>query len=222
MPNKLAALEWGVVQSLVAHALVSGAASTTMYWHLIAFAIVWGAGMLSILFYLLIHPALLRRRARSILAEPEPSQRLIVLLLVLCIAALFAVSLLDSFSGWSHVPGPVEVLGDLVVAGGLVVVLLAFLANPYAASTVTVEPEQTVISTGPYALVRNPMYSGGLLMFLGAPLGLGSWWGLVFFPPILLLIIWRLLDEERYLSAHLPGYREYCAKVTHHLIPSIW
>ena len=59
-------------------------------------------------------------------------------------------------------------------------------------------------------------------MFLGAPVALGSWWGLVLFLPILVLIIWRLEDEEAYLSTHLPGYRDYCAKVTHRLIPSIW
>jgi protein-S-isoprenylcysteine O-methyltransferase Ste14 len=129
---------------------------------------------------------------------------------------------LDNDFGWSHVPVFVVLLGDLLVAAGLVLVLLVFRVNSFAAATVNVETEQTVISTGPYALVRHPMYSGGLLLFLGVPLALGSWWGLVLFPPILVLIIWRLKNEERYLSNHLPGYRDYCAKVTHRLIPSIW
>jgi len=116
----------------------------------------------------------------------------------------------------------VVLLGDLLVASRLILIWLVFRANPFAAATVNVETEQTVISRGPYALVRHPMYSGGLLLFLGAPLALGSWWGLVLFPPILVLIIWRIRNEERYLSTHLPGYRDYCAKVTHRLIPSIW
>jgi protein-S-isoprenylcysteine O-methyltransferase Ste14 len=128
----------------------------------------------------------------------------------------------DHASGWSHVPVFVVLLGDLLVAAGLVLVWLVFRANPFAAAAVNVETGQTVISTGPYALVRHPMYSAGLLLFLGIPVALGSWWGLVLFPPLLVLVIWRLLDEERYLSIHLPGYRDYCAKVRRRLIPSIW
>ena len=110
----------------------------------------------------------------------------------------------------------------LLVASGLILIWLVFRTNPFAAAAVTVEPEQTVISSGPYALVRHPMYSGGLLLFLGIPFALGSWWGLILFVPLLVLIIWRLKQEERYLSTNLPGYRDYCAKVTHRLIPSLW
>ena len=172
---------------------------------------------------MLTHPALLRRRAHiGPVAEPEPRQRLIVSLLLLCIAALGAVSGLDYEFGWSHVPVFVVLLGDLLVASGLLLIWLVFRTNPFAAAAVTVEPEQTVISSGPYALVRHPMYSGGLLLFLGIPFALGSWWGLILFVPLLVLIIWRLKQEERYLSTHLPGYRDYCAKVTHRLIPFIW
>jgi protein-S-isoprenylcysteine O-methyltransferase Ste14 len=207
----------------VVDGLVSGAAGTTAYWQVEVFSLVWVAFCLPIVFYLLTHPALLRRRLRSgPVGEPEPRQKIIVSLLLLCVAALFVVLVLDYHFGWSHVPVYVVLIGDLLVAGGLVLVLLVFRANPFAAATVNVETEQTVISRGPYALVRHPMYSGGLLLFLGAPLALGSWWGLVLFLPILVLIIWRLEDEEAYLSTHLPGYRDYCAKVTHRLIPYIW
>jgi protein-S-isoprenylcysteine O-methyltransferase Ste14 len=79
-----------------------------------------------------------------------------------------------------------------------------------------------VIATGPYALVRHPMYSGVLLVCLATPLALGSWWGLVFFPLILVLLIWRLKEEETYLFIHLPGYQDYAASVTRRLLPSIW
>lgn len=222
---KLTALHWGGRRVLgrVVHGLASGAAGTTTFWQAKVFAVVWVAGSLPIMFHVLTHPALLRRRLRGgPLAEPEPSQKIIVTLVVLCVLALFAVSVLDSERGWSHVPVPIVLVGDLLVAAGLVLLNLVFRANPYAAAAVTVETGQTVISTGPYALVRHPMYSAGLALFLGAPLALGSWWGLVLYLPILIGIIWRLLDEERYLSIHLPGYREYCAKVTHRLIPSMW
>jgi protein-S-isoprenylcysteine O-methyltransferase Ste14 len=225
VPIRLSALDWGkrVVPGRVVDGLVSSAAGTTAYWQSRVLLLVVLVCLLPSLFHLLTHPALLRRRARiGPLAEPEPSQKIIVSFLLLCYLALVAVSTLDHDHGWSHVPVFVVLLGDLLVAGGLVLWWLVFRANPYAASTVNVEPEQTVISTGPYALVRHPMYSGVLLLLLGLPVALGSWWGLVLFPPILVLLIWRLEDEERYLSTRLPGYQEYCAKVTHRLIPSIW
>jgi protein-S-isoprenylcysteine O-methyltransferase Ste14 len=225
MPITLTALDGcgRVVPGLVVDGLVSGAAGTTAYWQAKVLLLVWVAFSLPIAFHLLTHPALLRRRARGgPLAEPEPRQKIIVSLLLLCFAALFVVSVLDYEVGWSHVPAYIVPIGDLLVAAGLVLIWLVFRANPFAAAAVNVEPGQTVISTGPYALVRHPMYSGGLLLLLGAPVALGSWWGLVLFPPILALIIWRLKDEEMYLSTHLPGYRDYCAKVAHRLIPYVW
>ncbi len=178
---------------------------------------------LPILFHLLTHPALLRRRVHiGPVAEKDARQRLIVSLLLLCIAALGAVSGLDYEFGWSSVPVFVVLLGDLLIASGLLLIWLVFRANLYASATVKVEPEQTVISTGPYALVRHPMYSGGLLLFLGIPFALGSWWGLILVVPLVALILWRLKQEERYLCTHLPGYPDYCAKVTHRLIPFLW
>ena len=192
-------------------------------WRATVFGLVFLGFSLPILFYLLTHPALLRRRVHGgPVAEKEASQKIIVALLILCLLALSAVLQLDYHFGWSHVPVPIVLIGDLLVASGLVLVWLVLRANPFAAATVTVEPEQTVISTGPYALIRHPMYSGGLLLFLGIPFALGSWWGIVLFVPLLVLILWRLKQEERYLSIHLPGYRNYCAKVTHRLIPFIW
>jgi protein-S-isoprenylcysteine O-methyltransferase Ste14 len=192
-------------------------------WRATVFGLVFLAFSLPLLFHVLTHPALLRRRAHiGPVAEKDARQRIIVSLLLLCVAALGAVSGLDYAFGWSHVPVFVVLLGDGTVASGLSLIWLVFRANPYASAAVTVEPEQPVISSGPYALVRHPMYSGGLLLFLGIPFALGSWWGLVLFVPLLVLIIWRLKQEERYLSTHLPGYRNYCAKVTHRLIPSLW
>lgn len=225
MPTMLMALEWGsrFVPMLAVDRLMAVATSTMPSWPATVFALVLVLFSLPTLFYVLTHPSLLRRRVRiGPVAEPEPRQRLIITLLLLCIAAMAAVSLLGYVVEWSHIPLYVVPLGDVFVAAGLVLIWLVFRANPYAAATVNVETEQTVISTGPYAVVRHPMYSGGLLLFLGIPFALGIWWGLVPFLGILVLIILRLKDEERYLSIHLPGYREYCAKVTRRLIPYIW
>jgi protein-S-isoprenylcysteine O-methyltransferase Ste14 len=221
----LLALTWGgrIVPRLLGHPLVSGATGTMASWQAKVFGLVFLAFSLPILFHVLTHPALLKRRAHiGPVAEPEPKQKIIVALLLLCILAIGAVLGLDYDHSWSHVPVFVVLLGDVLVASGLGLIFLVFRANPFAAATVNVETEQAVVSTGPYALVRHPMYSGALLLSLGTPVALGSWWGLLLFPPILVLIIWRLLDEEQYLSARLPGYREYCAKVTHRLIPAVW
>jgi protein-S-isoprenylcysteine O-methyltransferase Ste14 len=133
-----------VVQGLWVHGLVPGAVGTTASWQLKVFGVVWAVGILPTLFYLLTHPALLKRRARGgPLAEPEPSQKLIVTHVVLGVLALFVVSVLDSERGRSHVPVPIVLVGDLLAAAGLVLLNLVFRVNPYAAAAVTVEPGQT-------------------------------------------------------------------------------
>ena len=217
VPSKLTALAWS------GHALVVGAVATAAYWRAEVFGLVWVVCILPMLFHLLSHPALLRRRLRGgPVGEPDPRQKIIYSLLLLCSAAMAVVLTRDYALGWSHVPVFIVLIGDVLVAAGLVLIWLVFRVNPFAAASVTVEAEQPVISRGLYALVRHPMYSGSLLVLLGIPLALGSWWGLVLFPPYLVLIILRLTNEERYLSIHLPGYRDYCARVTHRLIPFIW
>jgi protein-S-isoprenylcysteine O-methyltransferase Ste14 len=89
-------------------------------------------------------------------------------------------------------------------------------------ATIKLAPDQKVISTGPYALVRHPMYFGGLIMFVGIPLALGSWWGLLVFALMVPAIIWRLLDEEKFLENNLMGYSDYRARVTYRLILFVW
>ena len=208
---------------IVVSVLLNVSAGPTAYWQAGVFAVVCVVCVLPMLFYLLEHPALLKRRISfGPGAEHQTSQKLIVSFLLLLYTALYVVAGLDHRFGWSHIPVPVVLIGDLLFGGGLVLIFLVFRANSFAAATVTVEAEQRVIATGPYALVRHPMYSALLAMFLGLPLALGSWWGLLIFPALQVVLIWRLVDEERYLSNHLAGYRDYCAKVTHRLIPSLW
>jgi protein-S-isoprenylcysteine O-methyltransferase Ste14 len=192
-------------------------------WRARVLAVVFAIFGSPIIIYALTHPALLRRRLRSGPGfERDTSQKIIMTLLPVCLAALFVVIALDIRHGWSSVPTAVALAGDVLVAAGLLLVLLTFSANQFAAATVQVEAGQTVISTGPYARIRHPMYSGLLLLFAGASLAIGSWWGLAVFPPLLALFIWRLLNEERYLSSHLPGYKEYRERVTRRLIPGVW
>jgi protein-S-isoprenylcysteine O-methyltransferase Ste14 len=103
-----------------------------------------------------------------------------------------------------------------------VFVILLFRKNTYAAPLIELSLDQKVISTGPYAVVRHPMYSSALIWFLGVPLALGSAWGVLLLIPMTLVFIWRLLGEEKFLSANLPGYTEYKNKVRYRLVPWLW
>ncbi len=197
--------------------------SPPYWWQIRVLLVVGAVSGLPLILHLLTHPALLMRRLRSgPFAERELSQRVIALLLQVDILAICAFSALDHDSGWSHVPFVVVLFGDFLVACGLLLMWLVFRSNPYAAATIRVETRQPVISTGPYAFVRHPFYSGLLLVFVGIPPALGSWWGLLFCLPLLGILIWRLTDEEKYLANHLPGYEDYLDRVTHRLIPNIW
>ena len=129
---------------------------------------------------------------------------------------------LDHRFAWSHPPVAVEIAGDVLVAVGFFVVYRVFRENSFTAATIEVSTGQKVISTGPYAIVRHPMYAGALGMLLGTPLALGSWWGLLLMLPMTLVIVLRLLAEEKFLATNLPGYVEYGRRVRYRLVPSIW
>jgi protein-S-isoprenylcysteine O-methyltransferase Ste14 len=94
--------------------------------------------------------------------------------------------------------------------------------NTFSAATIQIASNQTVVSTGPYAIVRHPMYVGGLLYLGATPLALGSFWGLIPVAAILPLLIWRILDEEHYLARELPGYVDYERRVRYRLVPFVW
>ncbi len=205
-------------------AMVAGlaAGATTGYWQIRALAVAYVAGSVPIIVHLLTHPALLRRRMKAIIGERDARQRLIVSLALLCVGVQVILATTDRRFGWSAVPLPVVLFGDLLVVAAMVLVWLVFRANPFAAATVQVERDQPVISSGPYALVRHPMYSAGLLLFLGIPLALASWWALALYVPLVALIIWRLTAEEAFLLTHLDGYTAYRAKVPYRLVPGAW
>jgi protein-S-isoprenylcysteine O-methyltransferase Ste14 len=112
--------------------------------------------------------------------------------------------------------------GDLLVAIGFLIVFLVYKENTFASATIEVAPEQKVISTGLYALVRHPMYMGGILLFIGMSLALGSRWGLLVLLLIVPALIWRIFDEERLLAKNLPGYSQYLDRVKYRLLPFIW
>ena len=188
------------------------------------FLVVFFVPPLLITIYLMKHdPKLLERRTTAGPgAEQERIQNIIQALAGLAFIAIFIASALDHRFGWSTVPAYVTALGDVLVIFGFYLVFLVFKENTFASGTIEVVAEQRVISTGPYALVRHPMYIGALVMLVGVPLALGSWWGLLAIIPMTLVLILRLLDEEKFLAKNLAGYSDYQSKVRYHLFPLIW
>jgi protein-S-isoprenylcysteine O-methyltransferase Ste14 len=120
------------------------------------------------------------------------------------------------------VPTALCLVGDALVVVGFVIFWLVLKANPFGAATVQVASEQTVISTGPYAVVRHPMYAGVMPMGIGTSLALGSWWGLLGMALFVPALVWRLLDEEKFLAQQLSGYRDYAQRVRYRLVPMVW
>lgn len=193
------------------------------YWQAWAFLAVFGVAITSITIDLARRdPALLARRVQAgPLAEPSARQKIIQAFASLAFLALFVIAAIDHRRGAS-VPLAIEIAGDVLVALGLGIVARVFRANTFTSATVGVERDQRVVSTGPYAIVRHPMYAGALVMLAGVPLALGSWWSLVAVPAMLVVIAWRLRDEERQLAAELRGYAEYRTRVKYRLVPFVW
>jgi protein-S-isoprenylcysteine O-methyltransferase Ste14 len=168
-------------------------------------------------------PALLERRTQAgPVAEKERAQKIIQGVASLAFVATIVVPALDHRFGWSRVPLPVVIMGDLLVALGFLIVFLVFRQNTFTSSIIEVTAEQRVIDSGPYAIVRHPMYVGGLVLVSGIPLALGSLVGLATLPPFAAVVVWRLLDEERFLVGHLAGYTAYLEKTPYRLIPRVW
>ena len=197
---------------------------TLAYWQAWLFMAVFVCASGALTMYLAIHdPKLLERRMNvGPRAEKEPAQKIIMVLATFGFIAMLVFPALDYRFGWSPVPASVSVLGDALIALGFLFTFFVFKENSYGASTIQIAEGQTVISTGPYAFVRHPMYAAALVMLLGIPLALGSWWGLFALLLVLPVLIWRLLDEERFLRRNLPGYPEYQAKVRYRLLPFVW
>jgi protein-S-isoprenylcysteine O-methyltransferase Ste14 len=155
-------------------------------------------------------------------AEKGKNQKIIQAFTSLFFIALIVTPSLDFRFQWSHVPIYAVVISNFVVAISFLIIFFVFRENSYTSAIIEVSAEQQVISTGLYSIVRHPMYVGGLLLLLFTPIALGSFWALLLFFPLTIVIVLRLLDEEKFLSDHLPGYREYCQKIRYRLIPLIW
>ncbi|VVB57370.1 Phospholipid methyltransferase [uncultured archaeon] len=196
-------------------------AGTLDYWQAWAYlAVVLLPAALVVLYFLKTDPAFLERRLK--MREKEAPQKFVQKLGAFIFIFGFPIPGLDRRFGWSSVPAEWSVAADAAVFLGYLLVFLVFRENSYAGRTIRVEKGQKVISTGPYSVIRHPMYLGMLLLYLATPLALGSWWALPVFSLILPLLVLRILNEEEVLRRGLKGYPAYCQKVRYRLIPLVW
>jgi protein-S-isoprenylcysteine O-methyltransferase Ste14 len=204
--------------------LVFGPAGTFDYWRGWAFIAVFAAATLIPSVYLAVkNPEALRRRMQAGPgAETRPLQKLVIAVAFLSVGAMIVISVLDFRFGWSTVPAAVSVVGLVLVAAGLTIAMLVTIQNGYAAANVRVEMGQQLSSTGWYGFVRHPMYFGNVILMIGAPLALGSYWGLLILVVGLAVLAVRITDEEALLKQELAGYPEYMEKVHYRLMPYVW
>jgi protein-S-isoprenylcysteine O-methyltransferase Ste14 len=198
-------------------------AGTTDYWQAWIYLAVGFISMIPYVRYVVSNPILLENRTKGgPLSEQRPIQKFITLLGGLPLISVFIIPALDRRFGWTSMPSWVSIIGDLFIIVSMWMVYRVFKENSYGSATIEISKEQKVISTGPYGIVRNPMYSSAIVYCIALPLSLGSYWGIV--PAVLMVFFfaWRLSDEEKFLSQNLPGYKEYQAKVRWHLIPRVF
>jgi protein-S-isoprenylcysteine O-methyltransferase Ste14 len=210
-----------VVSLVLVAAFLFLPAGSLRYWQGWVFMAVWFLPMLIASPYFLRNdPELVERRLQT--KEKSSEQKTIIRLAQPIVFANLLVPGLDYRFGWSHVPAWLTVLSEALVLAGYVITFWVMKENSFASRTVEVVEGQRVISTGPYRLVRHPMYFGAVLMLLFTPLALGSWWALPGFLLVGVLIVLRLLNEEKILSRELPGYSDYCLRTRYRLIPLVW
>src|SRR5262245_40061660 len=206
----LSARAWFALAALAAvlALLLFVPAGTMRYWQAwLYLSIFFGASLLTTRHLMRTDPALLQRRmSGGPTAEQRAAQKVIMSFLSIGFIALLVVPALDRRFEWSAVPQYGVLVGDILVIVGFWLIFLVYRVNTFTAATIQVAEDQKVISTGPYAIVRHPMYASAALYLVGTPLALGSYWGLLALPAMLPFLIWRLLDEERLLARKLSGY----------------
>ncbi len=199
-------------------------AGSLSYWQAWVYLADWAVCVILITLYLVKNDRelLAGRVEAGPVAETQKNQKIIQSLASLCFIALFIIPGLDFRFGWSSVPPILSLIADGGVAVGFFIVFLTFKENSYTRATIGVSEKQRVITSGPYRIVRHPMYAGASVLLIFTPVALGSWIAEIFAVLLILVVAIRLLDEERFLKKDLTGYTAYCQTVRYHLIPYLW
>lgn len=197
-------------------------AGTVHYWQGWVVLTIYSLAVLHIGIYLLLNDTKLLERRMQVGAEKDKSQRMIQPFMLIAFGAALVIPAIDHRLAWSIVPAYVVAMGDVLVGLGLLAIFFVFKENTYASAIIEIAAEQKIIDTGLYGIVRHPMYTGGVIMLIGVPLALGSWWGLLAFIPSTLVLIWRIVEEEKVLIKSLAGYTDYQKRVKYRLVPFIW
>lgn len=196
-------------------------AGTIYYWQAWVFMPLFFIPMVLITVYLFKRsPELLKRRLQ--VKEKKPGQNIIAKMFYISACLFFIISGLDKRLNWSSVPLIIIVISDTLFLVGYFFLFLVFKENKYLAHTVVVEKNQQVVAVGPYSIVRHPMYLAELIMFVFAPIGLGSYWAISANILLIVVLVARILTEEQVLLQELKGYDDYTKKTKYRLIPGIW
>lgn len=220
MGSRIRALVLGTLFSSVCAASIYYAAGSTPYWQgwmvLGAFAI----GGILVLSVLLRDRELLARRMN--LKERERGHMLLQFALMGELLFSMVFPALDHRFGWSHVPDILCIAGALLIVAAFVVQFIVLRENRFASATIEIASDQRVISSGIYAHIRHPWYLNLVLLFIGMPLALGSYWGLLILVPVVAMLAWRMRSEEGFLQINLPGYTDYMGNVRWRLVPGVY
>lgn len=194
------------------------------FWEAWAYMIVFFVPVLLITAYFVrADPSLIQRRLKAgPFAEKRGRQKTVQWAASLIFLLIYITGGLDHRFRWTEVPTVLVIAGEVVVALGFWIVFLVFKENRHTSAAVEIDKDQRVVTTGPYAVVRHPMYSGALLLLMATPVALGSWWALLPASAMVPIIILRLFDEENLLRRDLPGYVDYCRTIRRRLVPHIW
>ena len=165
-------------------------------------------------------PSLLAKRLNS--KEKVNTQKYVTAASGIIFMAGFAVAGLDHRFGWTDVPKWVVIVSSVILLASYAMYMEVMRENVYLSRTVEVSDGQTVVDTGLYGVVRHPMYAATLWLFHSIPLVLGSWWAMLCFAPYTVIIVVRIISEEKVLTAELNGYEDYKKKVKYRLIPFVW
>ena len=215
----------GLAQFIVALALfLFLPAFSFHFWQAWLYWVVFSVAIFLITYYFMKHDRGLIERRLNVgpAAEKEKSQKIIQAITSVLFILVLITPGIDHRFMWSSISQTVVWIAEVFVAVGFYIIFLVFKENSYTSSTIETDKNQKVITTGPYRVVRHPMYAGALVLFFATPFALGSYWALI---PVTLMIGMlgvRLLDEEKFLNKHLKGYTAYCHKTRYHLIPFIW